>query len=76
MYINHRQYIGKSKKSIIEELGQEFNYFHFPVWTFVINKYWWGQKKVLFLYFEEEIVVKTKLICTYGKITNKWNDKI
>lgn len=59
---------GKSKKEIVEELGQEFNYYPERIWTFQIKKYWWGQKRFLILYFEEEKVVKVKMKRVYGKI--------
>mgnify|MGYP000849556987 CR=1 FL=1 len=59
---------GKSKKEIVEEMGQEFNYYPERIWTFQMKKYWWGQKKFLILYFEEEIVVKMKMKIIYGKI--------
>lgn len=39
-------FFGKSKKEIVAELGQEFNYYPERIRTFQIKKYWWGQKKV------------------------------
>ncbi len=62
------RFLGKSKKEIVEEYGQEFNYYPEKIWTFQLKKYWWGQRKFLILYFEQDKVVKLKTKKVYGKI--------
>lgn len=53
--------IGKNKKQVIEELGDEFNFYPSKTWTYVVKKDWIGRKYILTIFFEEEIVVKLKI---------------
>ena len=60
--------IGKEKKEVLEELGQDFNYYHNDnIWYYHIRTNWIGRKKVQFICFSEEIVHKIKIIKYYGK---------
>jgi len=57
----YKKKIGKSKKQIIEILGQEFNYYHDNLWIYKIDESWWGGKEVLLLFFDDQEVL-TKII--------------
>ncbi len=59
--------IGKDKKEVLKELGQQFNYYHNDIWTYHIRTSWIGRKTVLFICFSEEIVNKIKIIKYFGK---------
>ena len=60
--------IGKDKKSIIEDLGLEFNYFHSEIWTYHIKTNWFGKKFHLLIFFKNEIVHKVQIKKTYAKL--------
>lgn len=67
---NDEHLIGKSKLMIVNEIGQEFNYFPDSIWTYHLKDYWWGQKKMMILYFEDDVVKKVKIKRIYGKVKN------
>ncbi|WP_294251997.1 hypothetical protein [uncultured Chryseobacterium sp.] len=48
--------LGKTKKEIIQEMGNECNHHPAPVWTYQLKRSWLGRKRVLVLYFSEELV--------------------
>lgn len=68
--MNHYHHlIGKSKKQILEELGQQFNYTPSNIWNYVlVTKGFFCKKKVLFLFFEYDTVFRIKIKKGYGKI--------
>lgn len=45
--------IGKTKNEIIEQLGDEFNYYRSSIWTYLILKSWY-KKKILFIFFNKK----------------------
>lgn len=51
--------IGKTKKEIIQEIGEEFNFYPAHVWTYTIKKKWFYKNTVLHIYFDGEIVIHT-----------------
>lgn len=53
--------IGKSKKLITEELGQEFNYYPSNVWSYLLKKSWWGNKTYLIVYFKNDEVDRVRI---------------
>ena len=53
--------IGKDKKSIIEDLGLEFNYYHSEICSYYLRKNWLGRKLYLFVIFENDTVQKIKI---------------
>lgn len=60
--------IGKDKKSIIEDLGLEFNYYHSEIWSYYLRKNWLGRKFYLLILFKNEIVHKVQIKKTYAKL--------
>lgn len=61
--------IGKTKKQIIEVLGDGFNFYPENVWYYVLGKTWYGRKKVLFIKFQNDIVTYKVIKGVYGKIS-------
>ncbi|AQX06508.1 hypothetical protein BAX94_04170 [Elizabethkingia meningoseptica] len=51
---NYNHLLGKTKKEIINILGEEFNYYPDILWIYEINRTWWGKKTVLLLSFNQE----------------------
>lgn len=60
--------IGKTKKEVSEELGQDFNFYPADFWFYILSKNWLGRIKILLLYFKDEKVYEIKIKITYGKI--------
>lgn len=65
----YQQLIGKDKKEIIKQLGQDANYYPSDCWFYILNKTWWGRIKVLILYFKDEKLERVKIKNCYGKIS-------
>ena len=65
---NRQNLLGKDKKEILSELGQEFNFYPSEVWTYVLHTNWFGRKTALLLFFEDEVVKGIKIKKYYGKI--------
>lgn len=66
---NYNSLIGKTKKEVLGELGEEFNYYPDKVWSYVLKKYWWGKKWILYIEFDKEDKVIAKFTALrYGKI--------
>lgn len=62
----------KSKKEVLQYLGEEFNFYPDKLWYYVLSENWWGKKKVLFLEFDERDKVSAKYIKTiFGKVKKK-----
>lgn len=53
--------IGKTKKEVLDELGDGFNYYPWNIWTYTVGKTWWGMLKVLKVSFENDKVTKIAL---------------
>ena len=63
------QYLkGKNKKQVKEELGQEFNYYHARIWSYLLKTNWLGRKTVLILHFKDDLVETVKIKKCYAKI--------
>lgn len=64
----HYQYlIGKDKKEVKRELGQEYNFYPSIIWTYQIKTNWLGIKTFLVVYFQENNVKKILIKKCYGK---------
>ena len=63
----YRHLIGKEKKEVLEELGQQFNYYHNDIWTYHIHTSWIGRKSILVIYFSGETVSRIGIIKYFGK---------
>ena len=59
--INYNNLLSKSKKEILEVLGDEFNYYPSNLWCYFFKKDWLGRKMYLFLFFEEDSVKKIEI---------------
>ncbi|MCF2218779.1 hypothetical protein H9Q08_05635 [Chryseobacterium sp. PS-8] len=55
---DYQNLIGKSKKEILAELGDEFNFYPSTIWSYHLRKKWYFRKNILFLFFEDNILVK------------------
>lgn len=64
----YQHLIGKSKIDILNELGDECNFYQSSIWTYIIKKEWFGRKKVLVISFDENTVSHVKIVTTYGKV--------
>lgn len=63
-----RRLIGKTKKEVLVELGDGFNFYKDREWTYLLKKNWWGRRTVLFIEFDQEdIVIAEYTISKYGK---------
>lgn len=61
--------LGKSKKEVLKELGDGFNFYPDHVWYYILSKSWWGKKTVLFIEFDEYDLVQRQFVKTvYGKV--------
>lgn len=60
--------IGKDKKEVLAELGQEFNFYPSEIWTYILHTSCFGRKTVLLLFFENEVLKKINIKKYYGKI--------
>ena len=56
--------LGKSKAELLEELGQDFNYYPSEIWTYTLHTNFFGRKILLLLFFENDVVkiIKSKNI--------------
>lgn len=62
---NYDHLLGKTKAIILQEMGNQYNHYPMDTWTYRIKTNWIGRKKILMLYFENNIVVRTSIL-------NKW----
>lgn len=65
----HNNLLNKSKNEIIEEMGQEFNFYHQNVWIYILKISWFGRKKIMLLFFKEKKVSEIKIKYIYEKFT-------
>lgn len=67
MKVEKYQYlIGLSKKQIIIEMGDEFNFYPSQVWFYKIKRDWIGRNWTLLLYFENDNVINIKIKKQYS----------
>lgn len=57
--------LGKSKSQIVEEMGQEYNYYPSHKWSYFLKKKWWGRSLYLIIHFNKneevsEVNIKNK----------------
>ncbi|MDR2230134.1 MAG: hypothetical protein LBE39_11765 [Flavobacteriaceae bacterium] len=58
---------GMNKKNILNTLGEGFNFYPRDIWTYDIQKTWWGKKTVVLLIFREEVVETVEIKHYYFK---------
>ena len=61
----YRCLLNKTKKQIVEELGQELNFYPYDIWRYRIKENWWGRKTTLLIYFKNETAHEIKIIKHY-----------
>lgn len=62
---DYNRVIGMTKKEILLELGEDFNYYPDDVWTYILRRSWLGRKTELILFFSEDRVVKFEILKTW-----------
>jgi hypothetical protein len=67
--IDYNYLVGKSKKEVLQEMGQEFNFWPSDVWTYTLSRIWIIKSKVLFVYFKNDKVLEIKIKNYYGKFS-------
>ncbi|SIS85092.1 hypothetical protein SAMN05421785_103199 [Chryseobacterium gambrini] len=67
-YSDYQHLLGKNKIQLINDFGQEFNYYPDNIWTYIIKTGWMGSKSVLILFFKDDVVSTIKIKTFYGKI--------
>lgn len=66
---NYNYLVGKNKREIVSDLGQEFNFFPSNIWTYTLGKSRFYEKtKYLVIYFKEEIATNIEIKKLYGKL--------
>jgi len=63
----YQHLIGKTKNNVLNELGDECNFYQSSVWTYILKKEWFGRKKVLIINFDDNKVSHIKTVTTYTK---------
>lgn len=48
--------LGKTKNEILLEMGNECNHYPGTVWTYQLKRNWLGRRRMLVLYFSEDLV--------------------
>jgi hypothetical protein len=57
--------LGKTKKEIIQEMGDEYNHYPSEIWTYLLKRNWLRRRKMLILYFENNVVKNIKVCHTW-----------
>ena len=64
----YSELIGLSKKEVLQQLGDGFNFYPDTKWSYILKKYWYGRKKLLFIEFDHNgIVISQYIISEYEK---------
>jgi hypothetical protein len=66
---DYKYLVEKSKKEVLLEMGEEYNFFPSDVWTYTLNRIWIIKSKVLFVYFKDNKVVNVEIKNCYGKFS-------
>lgn len=64
---DYQHLVGRSKNEIMEEMGDEFNFPPLDLWTYLLKRTWYGEKKVLVIVFENNRAVKVTIKRMYGE---------
>ncbi|RNA62230.1 hypothetical protein D1631_09940 [Chryseobacterium nematophagum] len=59
--------LGKSRHEIKGEIGDGFNYFMNPVWTYEVERTWFGRRTILMVTFDDEVVSEIDLLKTFRR---------
>lgn len=62
---NYDYLIGKTKKEVINELGDGFNFYPDNEWTYIFRQDFFFRKEILYVFFNNNIVFETKCRKTY-----------
>lgn len=65
--MDYKHFLGRNKKDIIAELGQDFNYYPAHCWFYTLGKDWLGRNKILTIYFNNDEVIEVKIKKCYGQ---------
>ncbi|HCA08927.1 MULTISPECIES: hypothetical protein [unclassified Chryseobacterium] len=68
MKIQYNDLPGKTKKEVIELLGDEFNFYPDNIWIYLLHRNFFGRKTYLVIYFENNTATHMKIRKTYGSI--------
>ncbi|MGE8555493.1 MAG: hypothetical protein ACN6OB_16360 [Chryseobacterium jejuense] len=61
--------IGLTKKEVVARLGNGFNFYPDNQWSYILKRYWYGRKEVLYIDFDTAgIVIRQYIESKYGKI--------
>lgn len=66
--ISNLSLVGKTKAEILSELGHGFNFYPDSVWTYIIGVKWWGEKTILLISFENDMVKSKTIKKTYRNV--------
>lgn len=50
---NYRHLIGLTKKEVLTEMGDDFNFYPDNTWTYVLRVSWLGINTILFIFYTE-----------------------
>ena len=64
---NKKHLIGKTKREILLELGEGYNFFPDNKWSYFQRKDIWYRNVFLMLIFKDNITLDSKIIKTYKK---------
>jgi len=65
---SYEDLLTKTKKEVIQQLGQQFNYYPSSTWFYVMWSFRWWRHKVLYIrYDKNEKVIAVKIFTKYGK---------
>lgn len=57
LHVNNHPFLGMTKKEVMEELGDDFDFYPDDIWYYELNKTWWRVvKTIMFLEFENNRV--------------------
>ncbi|MDV3789182.1 hypothetical protein CMU16_17405 [Elizabethkingia anophelis] len=65
---DYKELKGMNKRSILNTLGEGFNFYPSDVWIYDISRSWWGRKTVLFLVFRDDLLENAELRHYYFKL--------
>lgn len=57
-YQHHKR---MEKCKIKERLGQEFNYYAYDIWTYLLETTWYGRRTFLNIIFKNDVVIDIRI---------------